>query len=432
MARPKKVSTAGVAAHKKIHSIPGVFDIVPDASPMWEVALKRFANFGRSYGFSAVHVPIVEDPKLYELGSQSVIPDLSHHPIAFDFGGKAMAVRASMLPGVLRAYAAVHIVETQPLVKWAFSGQTVRADARDRPIADFEYGYEVLGTFNHLTEAQVLGAIWEMLMSLGLHEVTFEINNTGTYDAQQNYSQVLADFLKSKKYGLCDDCVGHLGNRILNVLRCNELDCQALLAEAPTILDFLDADSRKHFTSVLEALEELQIPYQLNPLYSGHEYTSSTSCVVKYKTKTTTHVLGEAAYHTMLAQTITGKSHQAFGFVGSMKHLVLAMESIGVEVQAAQKNEVYLVPLGELAAKRSLRLFRDLISAKISVYDHFGNIGVKSQLKAAQDSKSPIALIMGQKEAIDEMVILRDVKSGMQEMFHYDKILDEVKKRLGK
>jgi histidyl-tRNA synthetase len=66
------------------------------------------------------------------------------------------------------------------------------------------------------------------------------------------------------------------------------------------------------------------------------------------------------------------------------------------------------------------------------VYDHFGTEGVKNQLKAAQDCKAPIALIMGQKEAMDDMVILRDVKSGMQEVFSYDKIIDEVIKRLGK
>ncbi len=91
-----------------------------------------------------------------------------------------------------------------------------------------------------------------------------------------------------------------------------------------------------------------------------------------------------------------------------------------------------LVPLGDLAAKRSLRLFKDLTDERISVYDHFGLSGVKNQLKIAQGNNVPIALIMGQKEAIDEMVILRDVKSGMQEIISYDKIIEEVKKRLGR
>ena len=42
-----------------------------------------------------------------------------------------------------------------------------------------------------------------------------------------------------------------------------------------------------------------------------------------------------------------------------------------------------------------------------------------------------MALIMGQKEAVDEMVILRDVKSGMQEIISYDKIVAGGKKEIG-
>ncbi|HYF04554.1 MAG TPA: His/Gly/Thr/Pro-type tRNA ligase C-terminal domain-containing protein, partial [Patescibacteria group bacterium] len=75
---------------------------------------------------------------------------------------------------------------------------------------------------------------------------------------------------------------------------------------------------------------------------------------------------------------------------------------------------------------------RELLISGITVYNHFGTEGVKNQLKAAEVYKAPVALIMGQKEAQDDMVILRDVKSGMQEMFHYENIVEEVKKRLGK
>jgi histidyl-tRNA synthetase len=106
------------------------------------------------------------------------------------------------------------------------------------------------------------------------------------------------------------------------------------------------------------------------------------------------------------------------------------MELSEVEAKVENNSEVFLVPLGELASKRSLRLFRDLIAENIRVHDHFGTIGVKNQLKLAEECKAPLALIMGQKEAMDEMVILRDVKSGMQEVFSYDKIIVEVKKRL--
>ena len=207
-----------------------------------------------------------------------------------------------------------------------------------------------------------------------------------------------------------------------------------VLSDAPTILDWLDEVSRKQFTNLLEALEELQIPYQLNPLLIGMEGAVGTVVSLKLKIDGVATVVAEAEGHTGFVQRLGGKNIHAFGLHGSLQllHRALLDRSTAPATLARRPAEVYLVPLGELAAKRSLRLFRDLVEAGVTVFDYFGYAGVKNQLKAAQEANSPIALIMGQKEAVDEVVILRDVKSGMQEVFSYDKIVDEVKKRLGR
>jgi histidyl-tRNA synthetase len=429
MARPKKkvAPLGGVTPIKKINSLPGTLDIITDSDPLWELLLKRFERYAKNFGFSRVELPFVEDAAVF----RSFL-NKGESLASFELGGKEVALRSDLLPQVLRSYQAPKTLEAKPLSKWAFFGQTVKVSPKSQLITDVQFGFEVFGAFTHLTEAQVIGAVWELVASVGLGSIVIEVNTTGLPECQEQYAQTLTDFLKPKKYDLCDNCTEHLQVDARLILRCDELDCQAIVSEAPVILDFLENDSRKHFTDILEALEELQIPYQLNPLYVGSSGTSKTNFVVKYKNKNASAIIGEGAYHTDLTARLTGKSNQAFGFVGSLSRLYDMLKAEQVEVKIDHKNEVYLVPLGELAAKKSLRLFRDLISARVSVYDHFGNVGVKSQLKAAQDSNSPIALIMGQKEAMDEMVILRDVKSGMQEMFSYDKIVDEVKKRLGK
>jgi histidyl-tRNA synthetase len=298
--------------------------------------------------------------------------------------------------------------------------------------SEYMFGFEVFGAFNHLTEAQVIGGVWEFLQSIGLTECVLEINHIGNEECQVAYSQTLQDFLSGKKYQMCDGCNEHLSGRVLNVFRCDNLDCQAILSEAPAVLDFLDQDSRKHFTNILEALDELGVPYQLNPLYAGPDGHGRTNMVIKTKLKGETVVIGEGGYHENLMQSLCGKNYCCFGFLGNLSTVRELLEANKISVTKEQKCEVYLVPLGELAAKKSLKLFRDLTGEKISVYDHFGNAGVKNQLKAAETGHAPIALIMGQKEAMDEMVILRDVKSGMQEIISYDKIVQEVKKRLGR
>lgn len=352
--------------------------------------------------------------------------------VTFDLAGKPMALRPSILPSVLRSYVQHKVAEDHPLSKWLYSGNVMQNDSEGRLVSDYEFGLEVLGDFTCLAEAQTISAAWTLVQSLGLEDATLEINTLGDNACQNVYQDTLADFLKDKKFELCDSCNEAITSRPLNALRCANLECQIVLADAPTVLDYLDDESQKQFTSILEALDELQIPYQLSPLYVGPAGSSFTNVAIRYKQGSKVMLIGEGGYHDIALKQLTGKSFSCFGFSGSLSTIEQAMAHNDIAVQADGISEVFLVPLGELASKKSLRLFHDLTSADVRVYDHFGTVGVKNQLKQAEENRSPIALIMGQKEALDEMVILRDVKSGMQEVFSYDKIVIEVKKRLGK
>jgi histidyl-tRNA synthetase len=378
-----------------------------------------------------VEIPLLEDLRLYEHYYKTA-PQEFNRAVQVQLPGKTAVLRSEFLPSVLRAYYQHKIYDKSPLSKWAYSGYVIKQDQNQQIKSEYMFGFEVFGAFNHLTEAQVIGGVWEFLQSIGLTECVLEINHIGNEECQVAYSQTLQDFLSGKKYQMCDGCNEHLSGRVLNVFRCDNLDCQAILSEAPAVLDFLDQDSRKHFTNILEALDELGVPYQLNPLYAGPDGHGRTNMVIKTKLKGETVVIGEGGYHENLMQSLCGKNYCCFGFLGNLSTVRELLEANKISVTKEQKCEVYLVPLGELAAKKSLKLFRDLTGEKISVYDHFGNAGVKNQLKAAETGHAPIALIMGQKEAMDEMVILRDVKSGMQEIISYDKIVQEVKKRLGR
>lgn len=432
---PAPITTQRVAKKPatqiKPGSLHGLRDIVAQTNPHWQAVLKQLLQVSKMYGFQRVETPIVEEEKVYTDYFKDQ-PQALDKTMFTQLGSKSLAIRSSVLPSVLRYYTQNKVYETHPLSKWFYAGNILETDTRQAVHSSYQFGFEVLGTFSHLTEAQVISAVWDVLESLGLNDAQLEINTVGDAVTQSTYQGVLKDFVKGKEFELCDSCNVHLSGRLLNILRCNNLDCQLIISEAPAVLDFLDAPARKQFTDTLEALDEVGIPYQLNQFYVGSEGSSRTNMVLKFKQGNQTVVIGEGSYHELLAKNIGGKPLPAFGFVGDMAALVRAMEIAGTPVEEIHDSEVFLVPLGELASKKSLRLFRDLVKADIRVYDNFGTVGVKNQLKQAEEFKSPIALIMGQKEAMDEMVILRDVKSGMQEIFSYDKIIDEVKKRLNR
>ncbi len=430
MQKTAKKTIVVTAKLPKAGTVMGLRDIVAQTNPYWSMIMQQLRGIAQLYGFQPVETAILEDEKVYTDFYKNQ-PQALERIMYAQTGGKALGVRSAVLPSVLRHYVQNKIIDEQPLSKWLYIGNVAEIDERQTVHFSYQFGLEILGTFNHLTEAQVISAIWDLTQRLGLSEdVVLEINTVGDLAVQTAYANVLKDYLKGKEFELCEECNNHLRGRVLNVLRCNNVACQLLTAEAPAIVDFLDTGARKQFTDILEALDELGLPYQLNQLYVGPEGSSGTNLVIKYKKGNETIIIGEAAHHELLLKNITGKPMPAFGFSGSLSGLSRALELSEIEAKHEIHSEVFLVPLGELASKRSLRLFRDLIAVDVKVHDHFGTIGVKNQLKLAEESKAPIALIMGQKEAMDEMVILRDVKSGMQEVFSYDKIIAEVKKRL--
>lgn len=427
MGRPKK-NTSVITS--KTHPIVGTKYILPDSNPMWGLVLRKLKKAARVYGFSRIELPVAEEVKVYEkfAGIVPEVIDSANVPVAEDV---AVKLRSALLPSVFQAYSSFKLQEENKLHKWFYLGNVMRS-VQGGLESSYEFGFEVLGPFSHLTEAQVMGAVWNLLNGLGFEGSTLEINTIGSEACQASYQSILTDYFRNNKFQLCDNCNEHIGGRSLNILRCTNSECTVVASEAPTILDYLDQSSHKNFTNILEALDEMQVPYQLNPLYVGSEGSSGTNFVVKIKHKDKLVVFGEGAHHSTLLAQYAGKTATSFGFAGNLQVLVDALQASELEIVQEYSTEVFLVPLGELASKRSLRLFHDLLASHISVYDHFGDVGVKNQLKQAEVYKAPIALIIGQKEAVDDMVILRDVKSGMQEIFSYDKIVSEVKKRLGK
>ncbi len=432
MGRPKKNPTiSAVPQAKKLNALPGCFDVHTGLDMAWNVLLKNFLKTCRMYGFAKAEAPLLEDARLYSLFYEQETPPA--RLLTWPMGNLTTAFRPTQLPGLIRSFVEKKLYDQPGLQKWYYTGPVVEQTAQHQLVSDYEFGAEILGQFNHLNEAQVIALAWTFFNSLGLEEVSLEVNNLGSVESKKLYTETLTEAILPKKYDLCDDCEGWLELNPLQMFRCSNLDCQTILADSgPSVLDFLDETANQNFTLVLESLEEMNIPYQLNPFYTGKPGATKSIFVFKFKSKEQTLILAEGGHRQSFAEKLSGKPIGAFGFNGSFVELKNKLAELTPLEAGRINSEVCLVPLGDLAAKRSLRLFKDLTEQKITVYDHFGQSGVKNQLKVAQTHEVPIALIMGQKEAIDEMVILRDVKSGMQEIISYDKIIDEVKKRLGR
>ncbi|HLM83754.1 MAG TPA: His/Gly/Thr/Pro-type tRNA ligase C-terminal domain-containing protein, partial [Candidatus Bathyarchaeia archaeon] len=127
-----------------------------------------------------------------------------------------------------------------------------------------------------------------------------------------------------------------------------------------------------------------------------------------------------------------GEDTPAVGFALGMDRIVNEMKKMGAKTYHAPRARVFLAQLGSFAKRKSLRMFESLERNGIVVAESFGRGSLKSQLKIADRLRVELTLILGQKEAIDGTVIVKEMASGMQEVVNSSKLIDEVKRRLKK
>jgi histidyl-tRNA synthetase len=183
-------------------------------------------------------------------------------------------------------------------------------------------------------------------------------------------------------------------------------------------------------------MDELEIPFEIDPnLVRGLDYYTKTVFELfagPVEEGTKKKALGGGGRYDGLVKLLGGEDTPAVGFAIGMDRVVNEMKKMGAKTYRAPQARVFLAQLGNFAKRKSLRMFESLERNGIIVAESFGRGSLKSQLKIADRLRVDITLILGQKEAIDGTVIVKEMASGMQETINANKLVDEVKRRLKK
>ena len=425
MGRPKKATPA---VEKAPNHLLGSFDFLPEQNLSWEVFLEKLTSLAHTFGYSKIDTPVFEDARLFSFWSQDQDRLLGLQ----DAKGLAIAGKPTNIFSLVRTFLENHFSERERVSKWYYctpvafiSGNQIRQTS--------EFGFHIFGSAAPIADAQMINLLIKLFSEIGLAGLSLEINNIGCIECQPGYQDQLKNYFKDRKYDLCENCLEHLeNNRPLLILACTNLSCSTASTDAPVSLDFVCEACRRQFIGVLEGLDELSLTYNLNQKVIGKSWSRRTVFELRFRVALAEVTLGNGGHSDDLVQSLGGAPTASLGFSGTVNTILSALELAQVKFTNKNPVDVFLVPLGDLAAKKTLRLFTELWNHQIIASEFIGPGSIKTQLKLAESNKVSIALIIGQKEAREGTVILRDVRSGMQELFTVERIIEEVKKRLGK
>jgi len=414
----------------------GFRDVFGEEQGRWNMVRDTARTLSDSYSFDRIELPILErsDIFLRTVGKQTDIIEKEMYTFV-DPSGKNVALRPEATASVARAYINHSMLDRPQPVKLWYEGPMFR---HDRPQAGRyrqfnQVGFECFGVDEPIIDAQLIVLGTQIFRDLGL-PVSVQINSIGTPACRQAYLAELVSYFRPHRNKLSEDDKRRLQKNPLRLLDSKEEGMKELLEGAPQILDWLDDASKEHFMKVLEFLEEIEVPYVLNPhLVRGLDYYTHTVFEFVLQSddaEKAQNALGGGGRYDGLMEVLGGRPTPACGFAIGVERVVKALGDQGINPPQRPQPQVFFAQLGDAARRVGLKLFEDFRRANIPVAEAFGKNALKAQLETANKLGVGLTIILGQKEVLDGTIIVRDMESGAQEIVDVNKIVSVVKKKL--
>ena len=415
-------------------------DILPPEQPYWAFVLKKAKHIIEDYGFERIDLPLVEATSLYQRSTGESTDIVQKEMYTFKTkGGEQLSLRPEFSPGIIRAYIehGMHVLP-HPIQLWTY-GPLFR---HDNPQAGryrqfHQINVEMLGDESPACDAQLIFVAYKYFESLGLKNIVVHINSIGDPNCRVHYLKALKDSLRGGDKKLCSACQNRLKTNPLRLLDCKVEQCGEMSKNIPQVVDYLDAECKKHFTQVLEFLDEIKVPYLLDHrLVRGLDYYTRTVFeffVEEKENEVNTLALGGGGRYDRLVQLMGGQKTPAVGWALGVERIISALKEQKISMpESHSQPKVFLAQLGELAKRKSILLFEEFRKTGISAKATFGRDSIKSQLKVANRLGINYTLIMGQKESLDDTVIVREMNSGVQETVPVERVIDLIRQKLRK
>lgn len=406
----------------------GTYDRTPDASALWRQLRQLFDRLSVQYGYAEVDPPIFEHTELFTRAVGEATDVVSKEMYTFpDRKGRSLSLRPEATAGVVRLVLENNLLAAGGLLRLAYWGPMFRYD---RPQAGrfrqfVQLGVEAMGSASPAMDAEVIELFVSLLREVGLAELRVDLGSVGDSCCRPAYEDSLRGFLAGIDERLCPTCRERRQTNPLRVFDCKEAGCQALLADAPRIMDQLCADCQAHRDRLEALLDSRGIAFRRDrDVVRGLDYYTRTVFEVHYPALGAQSALGGGGRYDRLIEACGGPATPAVGFSGGLERLVWA---IGNEKTLGRADlgvrGAYLVLLSAAAEAPAARIAASLRESIPAEVDYSGR-GLKAQLRSANQRGARFAILLGEEELAARAVTVKDLDSGEQKALPEENLLE--------
>jgi histidyl-tRNA synthetase len=375
-------------------------------------------SLASSYGFQQIRTPLVEMTRLFRRGIGAVTDIVEREMYSFTdaLNGDDLSLRPESTAGVVRAVVEHNMLYDGPKRLW-YLGPMFRHERpqRGRYRQFHQFGVEALGFSGPDVDAEVILMGQRLWDDLGLTNIRLELNSIGSTEERAAHRVALIEYLLAHESELDQDSKRRLHTNPLRILDTKNPTMQAMVDQAPRILDFLGEASQAHFKGLQRYLLDAGIAFTVNPrLVRGLDYYNLT--VFEWVTDALGAqgtVCGGGRYDSLI-ELLGGKPAPACGFAIGVERLIELMRDQGRALNASVAD-VFVAHQGASAARLALTVSEELRGAGFQVLMHCEALtggSFKSQMKRADASGAQFAVIMGDDEVAEHQASVKALRSG--------------------
>ena len=418
----------------KIQAIRGMNDLLPADSTLWSSLDETISNLLISYGYKYCRTPIVESTETFSRAIGEVTDIVEKEMYTWeDNNGNSLTLRPEGTASVVRMMIE-HNLPREGIQKVFYNGPMFRHERpqKGRYRQFHQVGAEVFGASDAKIDAELISITDSLWKSLGIN-ARLEINSLGSKDSRSAYRNILTAFFNENISQLDEDSLRRLKTNPLRILDSKNKDLELLISNAPKMIDHLDDESKEHFTILKTYLDNLDIPYEVNPkLVRGLDYYNQTVFEwISNDLGSQGTICGGGRYDG-LVEKMGGSPTPAIGFAMGLERIALLIQDKKSQI-VNKRCQLYFVTLGDKAQIESMKLSKKILQAlpNITLSNDLSMGSLKSQMKKADKSNADFALILGEEELSNNQLSIKPLKGqGVQQSIELEGIIQHLQEIL--
>ncbi|MBU8916580.1 histidine--tRNA ligase [Bacillus sp. FJAT-29953] len=409
----------------------GTQDILPGEVELWQRIEKKARELCEKYQYQEIRTPIFEHTDLFSRGVGDTTDIVQKEMYTFeDRGGRSITLRPEGTASTVRAFVEKKMfgLPGQP-VKLYYMGPMFRYErpqsGRFRQFVQF--GVEALGSNDPAIDAEVISLAMNLYKEMGLSKLKLIINSLGDKESRNTHREALINHFKPRIGEFCSDCQNRLEKNPLRILDCKQDRDHELMKTAPSIIDYLNEESKAYFGKVQQYLTQLNIEFEVDPnLVRGLDYYNHTAFEIMSNAEgfgAITTLCGGGRYNG-LVEEIGGPETPGIGFALSLERFIAALKAEGIEMEINQGIDCYLAALGEEAKDYTVGILQQLRLAGFSAERDYLNRKIKAQFKAADRLQARYVAVLGDDELKNNKINVKNMETGEQVEVELDSLVN--------